>query len=62
MKLLPRITAADRAGFSVSTLKRLEADGKFPARVQVTPGRVGYVEDEVDAFISDRIAERDAAA
>ncbi len=60
MKLLPRTAAADRAGFSISTLKRLEAEGKFPAKVQVTPGRVGYVEDEVNAFISDRIAERDA--
>ena len=61
MKLLPRTAAADRAGFSISTLKRLEAEGKFPAKVQVTPGRVGYVETEVDGFIAERIAERDAA-
>ena len=61
MKLLPRTTAADRAGISVSTLKRLEAEKKFPKRVQITAARVGYVEDEVDGFIADRIAARDAA-
>ena len=62
MKLLTRTAAADRAGFSVSTLKRLEVEGTFPTRVQITAARVGYVEDEVDTFIADRIAARDAAA
>ena len=59
MKILPRIAAADRAGISISTLKRLEVDGDFPGKVQMTPGRVGYVEAEVDGWISERIAERD---
>ncbi len=61
MKLLTRAIAADRAGISISTLKRLEDGKQFPARVQITAARVGYVEDEVDGFIAERIAERDAA-
>ena len=44
MKILPRPVAADRAGISVSTLKRLESADDFPARFAVTPGRVGELE------------------
>ncbi len=62
MKILPRKRAADRAGFSISTLKRLEAEGDFPAKVHISAGRVGYLETEVDAWIAERIAERDASA
>ena len=62
MKILPRPQAADRAGFSISTLKRLEIAGVFPTKVKISASRVGYVETEVDAFIAERIAERDAAA
>ncbi len=62
MKILPRPEAADRAGFSISTLKRLEAAGDFPAKVKISPARVGYLESEVDRFISERVAQRDAAA
>ena len=62
MKIIPRRQAADRAGFSISTLKRLEIEGVFPTKVKISAGRVGYVEDEADGFIADRIAARDAAA
>lgn len=38
---------------------RLEAAGKFPKRVNLGPGRVAWVLSEVDAWVSERIAERD---
>lgn len=38
---------------------RLEAAGKFPKRVTLGPGRVAWVLAEVDAWLSERIAERD---
>ena len=38
---------------------RLENAGKFPKRIYVSPGRYGWVEDEVDAYIEQKIAERD---
>lgn len=58
MKILPRPVAAKRAGISVSTLKRLEAADDFAARIQLTPGRIGYLESEVDQWISERAARR----
>ncbi len=62
MKLISKRNAAHRADLSVSTLKRLEKAGRFPRKVKITDFRVGYVEEEVDAFIAERVAERDAAA
>ena len=59
MELITRREAARRASFSISTLKRLEADGDFPARVAISPSRIGYVAAELDDWICQRIAERD---
>ena len=39
-------------GVSRSTLHRWQAEGKFPARRQVGPRRVGFLEAEVIAFIA----------
>ena len=38
---------------------RLEAAGKFPKRGNLGPGRVAWGLAEVDAWASERIAERD---
>ena len=32
---------------------RLEAAGKFPRRVQISPGRVGWLAEEIDVFLMD---------
>ena len=47
---------ANRLGdASVSTVKRLEkSDPDFPRKVRVSPGRVGFLEDEVDDYIAAR--------
>jgi prophage regulatory protein len=37
---------------------RLEKDGRFPKRVQVSPARVAWVESEIDAWIASRISAR----
>lgn len=39
---------------------RLEAAGKFPTRVQISPGRVGWVAEEIDQHVADAIAQRSA--
>ncbi len=39
----------------------LEAKGEFPLRVHLGPNSVGWVEDEVDAYIAAKIAARDSA-
>jgi len=39
---------------------RLERDGTFPQRVQVSAARVAWVESEIDQWIEARIASRPA--
>ncbi len=42
---------AARRGTSVSTEKRLQKeDPRYPQKVQISPGRVGFPEDEADAY------------
>lgn len=62
MHIRSRREAAAQAGISVSTLKRLEAAGDFPARVQISVNRIGYVAEEVERWIAELVAERDNAA
>ena len=40
----------------------LEKAGLFPKRVQLGPGRVGWVESEVQAWLQERIRARDCRA
>jgi prophage regulatory protein len=42
-------------------LWRLEKDGSFPKRVQVSASRHAWVESEIDSWIEERIANRDRA-
>lgn len=42
-------------------LWRLEKRSAFPRRVRTSPGRYAWVEAEIDAYITAKIAERDAA-
>jgi prophage regulatory protein len=43
-------------------LRRLSKAGKFPQAIQLSGGRVAYIEAEIDAWIDDRAAERDRRA
>jgi prophage regulatory protein len=40
---------------------RLEAAGNFPRRVQISPGRVGWLAEEIDAHVAAAIARRSAS-
>jgi prophage regulatory protein len=46
--------------YSKPHLWRLEKANKFPKRVPIGGSRYGYVESEIDAYIEQKIAERDA--
>ncbi len=59
MKLLTKKEVRDRVCYSPQHIARLEKAGKFPKRVQLGPNRVGWVEAEIDAWIRDRIDDRD---
>ena len=39
--------------FSRTTVWRLERDGKFPKRRQVSPGRVGWLASEIEAHLAN---------
>jgi prophage regulatory protein len=41
---------------------RLEAEGVFPRRVPISDWRVGWVADEVDAWVTGKIAARSTEA
>jgi prophage regulatory protein len=37
---------------------RLEAQGRFPKRIYLSPGRIVWLESEIQEFLARRIAER----
>src|SRR3954471_13099634 len=49
-------------GLSDETLAGMERKGEFPRRVALTARTVGWVEDEVIAWIEARVAARDDEA
>lgn len=59
MKILRRRELIAKVGLSVMTIWRKERDGTFPARVPLGPNSVGWLEEEVDAWLEKRRIERD---
>ena len=45
----------DKTGLSRVTLWRLEKLGRFPARVQLTDGAVGWLESDIDDWIDQKV-------
>ncbi len=41
-------------GMSRSTIWRLEQAGEFPSRRQLSPGRVGWLEEEIEDWMESR--------
>jgi prophage regulatory protein len=61
MRVLRKREVADRLGVSIMTIWRWEKGNNFPRRVQLGSGSVGYLEDEIDAWLLARAERRDAA-
>ena len=61
MRLLSKKDVRDRVLYSPAHIARLEAAGHFPKRVRLGVGRVGWVEEEIDHWLAERIARRDAS-
>ena len=49
-------------GYSRMHIDRLEKRGTFPRRVHLGPAMVGWIESEIEDWLAERVAERDAAA
>ncbi len=50
--------AGEITGTSRSTRWRLEREGKFPKRVQISSGAVGWLASELQAWIQERATHR----
>lgn len=59
MRLLTKKEVRSKVCYSPQHIARLEKAGQFPKRVQLGVNRVGWVEEEVDQWIRDRIDDRD---
>jgi prophage regulatory protein len=60
MRLLKRPEVEHKTGLSRASIYDRMDRGIFPRQVKVGPKCVGWVETEIDQWIADRIAERDA--
>lgn len=58
-RFLSKRQVKERCLYSFAHTKRLEDAGKFPKRIRLGNGRVAYVEEEIEQWCRDRIAERD---
>jgi prophage regulatory protein len=58
--LSPR-RVCERLGISRATLWRISRKGSFPKPIKLSPNRVGFREDEIEAWIAARAAERELA-
>jgi len=54
--ILKRAEVVKLVGLGYSTIWRLEKDGKFPARKQLSVARVGWRRDEVESWIEGRVS------
>ncbi|MGH8238533.1 MAG: helix-turn-helix transcriptional regulator [Steroidobacteraceae bacterium] len=58
--LLRKPEVSKRTGLSANRIDELEKAGRFPRRVRISDRAVGWSSNEIDAFVSARIAARDA--
>jgi prophage regulatory protein len=63
-KLIPfeRLKPDKGVPYTRDHTRRLVKDGLFPKPVQLGPGRIAWLEDEVDAWIAARAAARNNSA
>ena len=59
MRLLDKKRLRELVLYSPQHVQRLEDAGKFPKRVRLGQGRVGWIEEEVLAWLQVRIQERE---
>ena len=62
MQILRQPKVCERTGYSRTQLWRFETAGIFPKRVRIGPNAVGWLDSEIDAWIADKVAARDAEA
>jgi prophage regulatory protein len=61
IRILRPAATADKLGVNRSTVWRYSKRADFPKAVRIGPGAVGYIERELDEWISRQRQERDNA-
>ena len=59
MNIIRKKPTAAKVGYHPSHIMRLAKAKKFPAPVRLGPNAVGFIEQEVDQWIAERVRERD---
>ncbi len=59
MRILSKRQLKELVLYSPQHVARLEKAGTFPKRIQLGPNRVGWVEDEVLAWLQTRLDRRE---
>ncbi len=54
MRMLSRDEVVEMTGISSATIWRMERRGDFPSRRQLTEGRVGWLDSEVEEWLETR--------
>ena len=65
MRILRKKEVVRKVGYSGMHIWRLEREGRFPKRIRLGPsnrGACGWLEEEIDEWISAKVHERDAQA
>ena len=55
MKVLNASQVANKTSMSVSNIRRVVREGKFPPPFALTENRQGWLEQDVDEWISERV-------
>jgi len=58
-EIIRKAEVLKRTQLSASSVDRLEADGKFPQRLQLSPYTVGWLNSEVENWIDERVRARE---
>lgn len=61
MKVLNKMEVATKIGLSRATFDRLVKKGEFPAGIQLSTRRVGWLEAVVDEWLAKRQCANEAA-
>ncbi|MFW2148769.1 helix-turn-helix transcriptional regulator [Acinetobacter sp. TY1] len=61
LRLIRRKEVQVKIGMGASSIYAEMAKGRFPKPVSLSEKRVAWIESEVDAWIAERIASRDAS-
>ncbi len=61
MRILRKHEVLHRVGLSGMEIWRREKADQFPRRVKLGPNSVGWVEAEIDAYLEQLVAARDAS-